>query len=60
MGECRGGEERRRSPTGLDKKYLVKPGNIIAGLIGTNERYNLGWKVNIEILSGIQIVPENQ
>ena len=66
--ECRktqwlsaGGERgEERSPTGLDKKYWVKPGNIITGLIGTNERYNLGWKVNIEILSGIQIVPENQ
>ena len=34
-GERRGEE---RSPTGLDKKYWVKPGNIIPGLIGTNER----------------------
>ena len=60
MGECRGGEEGERSPTGLAKKYCEAPGNIIAGLIGTNERYNLGLKVNIEILSGVQIVPENQ
>ena len=54
--EERGGE----SPTGLDKKYWVKPGNIFPGLIGGLMKGNLGSKVNIEILSGIQIVRENQ
>ena len=56
-GERRGEE---RSPTGLDKKYWVKPGNIFPGLIGGLMKGNLGSKVNIEILSGIQIVRENQ
>ena len=39
--EERGGE----SPTGLDKKYWVKPGNIIPGLIGTNEKVILVGKL---------------